>query len=31
VGYKKFAIFLPKSRYISQNIQDIAIVGAAGE
>jgi len=32
VGYKNFAIyFLPISRYISQTIQDIAIVTMEGE
>jgi len=31
VGYKKFRDFLPISRYISQTIQDIAIVTMEGE
>jgi len=31
VGYKNFAIFLPISRYISQTMQDIAIVTMEGE
>jgi len=31
VGYNNFIIFLPISRYISQTMQDIAIVTMEGE